>query len=136
MKIVKTFKRYSESKKLEFIRWDFRWFGFGIFLGRGNYIKGRGIEFFTNAYRGCPFFLSPFLRWHVGYCRAYEWEKRKIFRWNWSGSVREPFHGWTLRIGAFGIGKSWTPKFIQRIAEKYRERKWEKMYYNDNGEPI
>jgi len=121
---MKTFKRNNENKELDFIRWDFRWFGFGIFLKRGNYVKGKGIEIFTNQYRNCPRILSPLLDWHIGWTKPIH-RKVKILRWDWSGSFNEPWSSWTLRIWRFGIGTD-TWKFIQRWMRIKSNKRWDK----------
>lgn len=122
---MKIFKRY-DKKKLEFIRWDWKWIGFGVFLGRGNYVKGRGVEIFTNQYRTCPKILCPFIGWHIGWTKPY-YGKKKFFRLDWSGSGREPYSSWTFRIWRFGIGTD-TPKWIQNIISKRNARKWDEGF--------
>jgi len=118
---MKVFKRYQKDK-LEFIRWDWKWLSFGAFLVRGNYCKGKGIELFAHANRKCPWILRPLLGWHIGWTKQL---RAKSIRWDWSGSMREPFTSWTLRLGRFGIGTS-TPAFVQKLVRKQLQKKYER----------
>jgi hypothetical protein len=128
---MKVFKRHKKGK-LEFIRWDWKWAGIGLFLGRCNYVKGYGIEIFTTQSRTCPRILSPLLGWHLGWAKAhknsltypfYTASRKKFLRIDWSGSAVEPWNSWTLRIGRFGIGTT-TPKWIKKIISKRDEREF------------
>lgn len=147
MKIFKKYEPNRERTKLDHIRFDFKWFGFGAFLRYGNYCKGKGIEFHSNMYRTCPWILGPFLGWHIGWTKTTF--KRKIIRWSWSGSMVKPFTGWTFSIGRFGFGHNSTPKFIQKLIQKYSDWKWnrsarkfweeypkEELFWNDLEEKL
>jgi len=126
-------KSYDRKGKLEFIRWDWKWIGFGLFIGHGNYVKGRGIEMFTNQYRTCPRILGLFTGWHIGWTKRYS-NSKKFICIDWSGSAIKPWSSWTLRIGRLGIGTR-TPKWIQNIISKRNAHKWDRMFdaFDDNG---
>jgi len=127
---MKEYLRKDKSGKLEFVRFDFKGWGVGCHLGHGNYLKGRGWELFTNRYLRCWWIFKPFLEWHIGWTKEYG--KSKFIRLIWSGSINEPFSGWSLKIGRFGIGRSHTPKWIQPIAQWKRDQYWNRVFEEQN----
>lgn len=85
----------------------------GIFTGNINYGSdwGHGIEVFTN-------------KWHLGFIsKRHSWAGRKRVRW--SGSIAEPYHAVTVRIGRFFLGRR-TPGWLLRIKERRAQAAWEK----------
>lgn len=79
----------------------------GLFTGRANYLtpfgSKEGFELFTSAI-------------HIG------WAGGSIWRILWSGSVIDPRHTYTVRLGRFGIG-SRTDNWLKRIIEKRDEKR-------------
>lgn len=102
-------QRDSATRRMCFVRLSAFRRMIGVFIGRGNYVKGTGgFEVFTN-------------RWHVGWTkRTLTWGKDKVM---WSGSLADPYHTVTLRVGRFGIGRN-TPAWLKRRKEKAEDAKY------------
>jgi hypothetical protein len=87
----------------------------GLFIGRGNYVKGDGgWELFTNNF-------------HMGWSKNTGWHK--VYRVDWSGSMRDPWCSFTWRMGSFGIGGR-TPKWALLRKEHRELAKWEAAFDN------
>jgi hypothetical protein len=113
-KINLYFSRNSDTKRLKFARINILRHMVGVFIGRGNYVKGQGgWELFTNSH-------------HIGWSKdwGHNW-----FRVNWSGSNARPWESVTWRVGRFGIGGS-TPKWLKRIKTEREARKFEEWVDN------
>jgi hypothetical protein len=104
-------QRDSKDKRVRFARLSIPYHMVGVFIGRGNYVKGSGgWELFTRNH-------------HIGWSK--DWTKR-FYRVDWSGSRNEPWCSFTIRLGRFGIGGR-TPKWLKRRKEELEQRKWEAM---------
>lgn len=100
-----------ENGKLSFGRLSGRWGMLGIFLGRGNRVKGiGGWEIFTSKY-------------HIGWSKASGYRFRRV---EWSGSIKEPWDTFTWRLGSFGIGRT-TPKWVVRRMERRTYEQFERQ---------
>jgi len=105
-------QRDTKARRVCFVRLSAFRRMIGVFIGRGNYVKGTGgFEVFTN-------------RWHVGWTKpTLTWGNHRVM---WSGSLANPYHTVTLRLGRFGIGRT-TPAWLKLRKEKIENEKWEKQ---------
>jgi len=102
-------QRAKQDKKLQFIRLYIGRRMLGAHIGKTNYFRGKGIEFFTN-------------KLHFGFSsKGYNWSdyknrKHGILEVRYSGSTAEPFTTVVLRVGfiCFGIQ---TPKWLKKRKE-------------------
>lgn len=88
----------------------------GLFHGRTNYLTGKynlkdhGFEFHTGisgGWRLWRFLPSLLFTWHFGFGTSLRTAL------DFSGSIVEPYHSWTLRVLGFGVG-GMVPNWIQR----------------------
>ena len=100
-------QRDSHDKRLRFARLSIPRHMVGVFIGRGNYVKGvGGWELFTSNH-------------HIGWSKPIL--REQFCRVEYSGSNMDPYNSFTVRLGGFGCGAR-SPKWL--IARKRRQ--WEK----------
>ncbi len=87
----------------------------GLFYGQTNHITSRGFEVYDNKY-------------HFGVALPFVFTcgrkvKRPLVHCTWSGSMVDPYHAFTLRVGIFMFGKS-SPKWLIRWKDNKEAKKW------------
>jgi hypothetical protein len=103
-------QRDERTRRMTFARisWP-KYHMVGIFIGRGNCIKGiGGFEVFNR-------------RWAIGWVRE-SWSNKPMVQWG--GSTVDPYRRVTIRLGRFGISRD-APMWVQRWKRRIEDKKWE-----------
>lgn len=122
--------RDSKTKKIQFIRLQWRRSYLGVFLGRTNHCsRVEGFELFGN-------------KWHMGWIYDLRYHGKKLCQTEFSGSMAHPWTTVTFRFWHFFIGRS-TPAWMIRRKERQFAEYWENCpgpddqdeYWDDSPEP-
>ena len=104
-------QRDLRTKKPKFARLSIGKKMIGIFIGKCNYLRGYGIELFTN-------------KLHFGFARnKFGWDydtKYGLMEVQYSGSMNEPYTSVTVRLGIIYYGQR-TPEWLKKLKEKERD---------------